>query len=35
MPANPEEAATWDPQPFDVPVYAPDGVTQIGVFTVG
>jgi len=35
MPANPWEAASWEPVARDVPVYAPDGVTQIGVFTVG
>jgi hypothetical protein len=35
MPANRKEAASWDPQAFDVPVFAADGVTQIGVFTVG
>ena len=34
LPTTPEEAATWDPYPREVPVYAPDGVTQLGVFTV-
>jgi hypothetical protein len=35
MPESPEEAATSQPEPFEVPVFGPDGVTQIGVFTVG
>jgi hypothetical protein len=35
MPESPEEAATSQPEGFEVPVYAPDGVTQVGVFTVG
>jgi hypothetical protein len=35
MPANPKEAATWQSEARDVPVFAPDGVTQLGVFTVG
>jgi hypothetical protein len=35
MPENPKDAATWNPEPRELPVFAPDGVTQIGVFTVG
>lgn len=34
-PRTPEEAATWKSQSFEVPVYASDGVTQLGVFHVG
>lgn len=34
QPANPSEAATFQPTARTIPVYESDGVTQIGVFTV-